>query len=74
MNDFTKDELQELLSRLQGTDGPLSMDDLPCLAMKIKYMIEDYCEHEWQECIHSLDIYLCTKCGKRNHWTALKNE
>ena len=64
MNDFTKEELQELLSRLQGTLGPLKMDELPCLAMKIKYMIDDYCDHENIREKHN-DEYcaICRDCG-----------
>ncbi len=62
MNDFTKEELQELLSKLQGTLGPLSMDDLPRLAMKIKYMVDNYCEHPASKSFINCGVEYCVQC------------
>lgn len=61
MNDFTKDELEELLmwsTHLAGCN--------PYLLKKIKSMIGGYCEHEWIR-IPYLDSgegrAKCGKCG-----------
>jgi hypothetical protein len=64
MNDFTKEELEALLLRLYGKKDNLSGPDLGALGMKIKYMIDDYCDHEWGVgfgSIHSPVTY-CKKC------------
>lgn len=66
MNDFTKEELKELYCRLTGQPGSPSFEneDLAVLGNKIKYMIEDYCEHEWDYDQHHKRGN-CLKCGVR---------
>lgn len=63
MNDFTKEELHELLNRIRGIKGAMLIDDLVCLGMKLQYMIEDYCEHDWER-YGNTEIPYCSKCNK----------
>lgn len=66
MNDFTKEELNNLFNCLQflGGLGPkIHVDDLDKLLNKIQSMIEDYCEHDWYYNQHGLPIG-CVKCGE----------
>ncbi len=60
MNDFTKEELEEIYYRLEN--APQELED------KIQSMIENYCEHEYIESInHCIDCgvseYRCNKCS-----------
>lgn len=67
MSDFTKEELEEVLmwsNHLAGCS--------PSLVNKLRSMIENYCEHEWQESIHDSDINICIKCGYRRLWTEFR--
>jgi hypothetical protein len=49
MNDFTKEELQEIYYRLDN--APQELED------KIQSMIQNYCSHSWV-----INIY-CEKCS-----------
>jgi hypothetical protein len=62
-NEFTKEELHELLNRIRSIKGTMLIDDLVCLGMKLQYMIEDYCEHDWNYNQHDMPTNCC-KCGK----------
>lgn len=60
MNDFTKEELEDLYACCGGGAydfHPLE-DWKKLLRIKIKYMIDNYCEHEW------VNATYCTKCEK----------
>ena len=64
MNDFTKDELEEMLSCVNNytSECPKGYADLiyPELYSKIQSMIDSYCDHEWDEYFSSIR---CGKCG-----------
>lgn len=62
MNDFTKEELEEIImwaAYLVGCN--------PCLLNKIQSMIDNYCDHLWSD--GSGNLIFCVKChvniGKR---------
>ena len=59
MNDFTKDELEQIYFYLENEPQEL-MD-------KIKSMIDNYCEHDWENpCCGCPDsAHVCTKCERR---------
>jgi hypothetical protein len=46
MNDFTKEELTEIIAKFQDAPGPLSMDQVFALIKKLQSMIDNYCEHD----------------------------
>ncbi len=65
MNDFTKDELETILycvdvvSNVENTDEQKLFD-------KIQSLIDNYCEHEWDETrTLEVDVAECFKCGAR---------
>lgn len=64
MNDFTKQELIDLESCVILWDlGPLK--DKHYLLAKLKDMIDNYCEHEWEnQCCECVDNMFCSKCKK----------
>lgn len=57
MNDFTKEELEELRYCVTLTHG-----DANGLADKIQSMIYNYCEHEYNEKSVELHAKQCCKC------------
>lgn len=64
MNDFTKEELEELrASRCYHLDDSFPADDK--LFMKIQSMIDSYCEHESDDLIYwsMPPKSKCKKCG-----------
>lgn len=56
MNDFTLEELKQIYSHMENEPREL-MD-------KIKSMIDNYCEHEWQEIFNERTYSRCNKCGE----------
>ncbi len=54
MNDFTKEELENISDELEGT-----IHD--ALRQKIQSMVDNYCEHEFYQT--SALINYCVKCG-----------
>ena len=74
MNDFTIEELQILLNWCVCRNKDINTVDFERegsgrLFGKIKLMIDQYCDHDWQESIHDGDIEICIKCGYRKLWT-----
>jgi hypothetical protein len=62
MNDFTKEELQQIMQAVHG-EWPIPYD----LGHKLQSMIDNYCEHEWEVYRKGsivLGIY-CEKCSKK---------
>lgn len=59
MNDFTKEELEQIYFHLENE--PIE------LGKKIKSMIENYCDHEWENpcCGCPNSACICIKCDKR---------
>ena len=63
MNDFTKEELKQILYCVARTT--LNHDlDLKGLNIKIQRMFDYYCEHEWRKGVHLFNDIYCTKCDK----------
>ena len=63
MNDFTKEELAVLKHSLNtNVDGYKD----PGLLNKLQSMIDNYCDHEWENICHGcyLDKIYCHKCEK----------
>lgn len=65
MNDFTKEELQYFLAIMKPFHWLWKGDPLE-LEQKIQSMIDNYCEHEWENicCQCTLDKIWCHKCNK----------
>ncbi len=67
MNDFTKEELQEIKRcikyMINGGVTPYSVTTVR-LIVKLNEMIEHYCEHDWQQGKHLFKDVYCTKCTK----------
>lgn len=66
MNDFTKEELEDLYIAMRIIDN-LSYDlpsdkDPYVLKEKIQSMIDNYCEHDWRKGVHLFNDVYCTKC------------
>lgn len=63
MNEFTKEELQYILDELKATNVRQINS---WLIDKIVPMIDNYCEHEWENicCQCTLDKIYCHKCEK----------
>ncbi len=67
MNDFTKEELEELkrccnwVINCKDTHYTTITYGLP---EKIQSMIDNYCEHEWRKGVHLFNDVYCTKCSK----------
>lgn len=62
MNDFTKEELDELrASRCYHLDDNFPYED--ALFMKLSSMIDNYCDHDWIYNQHGMPKY-CAKCKK----------
>ena len=62
MNDFTKEELEEIYDSIMCYTEPTNDD----LLTKIQTMINNYCEHDWDNscCGCSMQSIYCTKCNK----------
>ncbi len=68
MNDFTKEELDDLRLGINALISEGSCDstwnaDIRALKIKIQSLIENYCEHEKTEFIMDVGIDRCTNCG-----------
>jgi hypothetical protein len=61
MNDFTKEELEELKFLLQEYT-PLSGKGYDVFN-KIQFMIDKYCEHKWGEDPNDGHGWMCILCG-----------
>ena len=59
MNDFTKEELQDIYDAVMDTEIPI----LGYLPSKIQSMIDSYCEHEIE--IDYSPYGLCKNCGAK---------
>ena len=70
MNDFTKEELQDLYAAIrhcykQHIDLPSDTDTERfsyCLMEKIDFLIDNYCEHDWDYGCRA--SYRCRSCGE----------
>ena len=66
MRHFTKEELESILCALQIIDADPSIKPEiywpDSLRHKLKSMIDNYCEHEWNTNSSDFMLY-CSKCG-----------
>ena len=70
MNNFTKEELEEILEFVVTNDNPADNHDK--LINKIQSIIDNYCDkecdHNWFECFYGderIPIKLCSVCNAR---------
>ena len=64
MNDFTKEELEEIVESFDWIESETSWDWKHPLRNKIQSMIDNYCDHEFNENIGGF-CWKCTKCGAK---------
>jgi hypothetical protein len=71
MNDFTKEELSDIywhfeyyLECLEPKFGKSNSERRKELMNKIQDMIDNYCEHDWQDSKIDADLDVCVKCKK----------
>lgn len=66
MNDFTKKELRDIQHYIEAY---YDYNPKGNLHNKIQSMIDNYCEHEWENiCCHcDLDRIYCHKCERTMH-------
>lgn len=61
-NDFTLDELKFMLESIVIRKG----DVIPIekkLEIKLQEMIDNYCEHDFQNTWNEREVWECVKCG-----------
>lgn len=69
MHDFTKEELNLLLDGLSDCVNEIDQCSesihavIHSILNKLKYKIDNYCDHEWNYNQHGIGIE-CMKCGK----------
>ncbi len=66
MNDFTKDELEQLRDGLNyavGNPYGFTADSIRPIYDKIKSMIENYCDHKFVFTLNDSKVH-CHKCGR----------
>ncbi len=67
MNDFTKEELMNILYALEHLYEPsFDLPKMYLLRNKVESMIDNYCDHEWENicCQCTMDKIYCHKCEK----------
>jgi len=66
MNDFTKDELEQIVAAICCLDGFMDERGYPredeLLINKLQSMIDNYCEHDFNEKSVELHAKQCCKC------------
>jgi len=64
MNDFTKEELKEIWESLDVERLQSGVYVYTELMNKIQSMIDNYCDHEWENMCCACDLYhiYCHKC------------
>lgn len=64
MNDFTKEELEEMLTAINLCHSfPSGVRERPPLIVKLRNMIDNYCEHDCKATIWQCQVTACSKCG-----------
>jgi len=66
MNDFTKEELEYIRNYIFNGAASISFEKHEVLRNKIQSMIDNYCEHDWENicCQCTLDKIYCHKCER----------
>jgi hypothetical protein len=62
-NNFTLDELHQLLDWALSHQQCCGKCDDPALMAKLKEMIKNYCDHDFENTYSEHEIWECTKCG-----------
>ena len=62
MNNFTKEELLKLYDYVWAYDRPSQEKD-KLLLNKIQSMIDNYCDHNYENTYRMQEYFICTKCG-----------
>ena len=57
-NDFTLDELKDLANALE-----ISLPDHIGLRLKVSQMIDNYCDHDFENTYNEREVWECSKCG-----------
>lgn len=67
MIELTKEELREIFWVLDGCSIDYTGKKDNVLLNKIKHMIINYCDHEWDSNLwgHCLSNFSCNKCNKK---------
>lgn len=60
---FTLGELKLLQDNLHWNDCPDINQKLLILNNKLESMIENYCDHDFENTYSEQEIWRCTKCG-----------
>lgn len=68
MNDFTKEELQIIFLEMnisinRHKDLLKVAPSYQALRDKIESMIDNYCDHDWNETFSEREYFRCSKCG-----------
>lgn len=74
MNDFTKEELIELIDSFDWIEGETSWEWKHELRHKIQSMIDNYCEHDCKATIWQCQVTACSKCGYPSTLITRKND
>jgi hypothetical protein len=67
MNEFTKEELQSIVSSIKSLRIYTEIENWEEeLLDKVQTMIDNYCEHEWENICSGCDlgVICCMKCDK----------
>ncbi len=64
MNDFTKEELEEIIESFDWIETETSWDWKRDLRKKIQSMIDNYCKHQVTVNIGGW-VFKCVKCGMK---------
>ena len=66
MNDFTIEELKDILSCIESirSSSTISFMNYGALQEKVKSMIDRYCDHHDSTPNHDYEVEKCNKCGK----------
>jgi hypothetical protein len=66
MNDFTKEELDEIFWIIEDCTMDYIGKENNVLIYKIQSMIDNYCEHDWVHSYREKEYELCSKCGEES--------
>jgi len=62
MNDFTKEELQEILENIEQSIITTGRQRIGIVG-KLQSMIDEYCDHDFEITYRMKEITECHKCG-----------
>ena len=62
-NEFTLEELKLIQDNLHWNDCADKNQQLLKLNNKLQSMIDNYCDHEWEQTYIEVEMEYCNKCG-----------